>query len=249
MSSLTNHYETLGVAKHVDQRVIKKAFQRLAMKWHPDRVQADRKAQAEERFKEIRAAYEVLSDPVKRALYDQELNASQRQTDDARWRDSQERQKREERSQKAYQENSQQGYQQQAYQQPPNFSHSTSSALQLIGLGMCIAFSIVLAVWGYFQANPYTYFLYSALLTGLYLSYVISLDTRKWQRFSLFMSGSIIFCTTIFLVNCLIYWSAEWWLSIPAAERWDFYQTSKEFVVDSLIDGLDWMKNKLEELD
>src|SRR5207245_5854840 len=49
---------------------IKKAYRRLAMQYHPDRVGPDEKAAAEEKFKEITEAYEVLCDPEKRAVYD-----------------------------------------------------------------------------------------------------------------------------------------------------------------------------------
>jgi molecular chaperone DnaJ len=61
-------YEVLGVPQTADENEIKKAYRRLAMKYHPDRNQGD--AEAEERFKEVRAAYEVLSDAEKRATYD-----------------------------------------------------------------------------------------------------------------------------------------------------------------------------------
>jgi molecular chaperone DnaJ len=61
-------YEVLGVPQTADEGEIKKAYRRLAMKYHPDRNQGD--AEAEERFKQVQAAYEVLSDPQKRTAYD-----------------------------------------------------------------------------------------------------------------------------------------------------------------------------------
>ncbi len=61
-------YEVLGVPQTADESEIKKAYRRLAMKYHPDRNQGD--AEAEERFKQVQAAYEVLSDADKRAIYD-----------------------------------------------------------------------------------------------------------------------------------------------------------------------------------
>lgn len=61
-------YGTLGVARGADADAIKKAFRKLAVKYHPDRNPG---AQAEGRFKEINQAYEVLSDPERRALYDE----------------------------------------------------------------------------------------------------------------------------------------------------------------------------------
>lgn len=53
------------------QDEIKKAYKKMALKWHPDRVQDEgKKKEAEERFKKIGEAYEVLSDPQKKAFYD-----------------------------------------------------------------------------------------------------------------------------------------------------------------------------------
>lgn len=62
-----DYYEVLGVTRDADQKAIKDAFRRLALKYHPDRNKA---ADAEERFKEIAEAYAVLSDPNKRREYD-----------------------------------------------------------------------------------------------------------------------------------------------------------------------------------
>ncbi len=64
-------YEVLGVNKNASAADIKKAYRRLAMKHHPDRNTGDDAAKAEEQFKEIKAAYEILSDEQKRAAYDQ----------------------------------------------------------------------------------------------------------------------------------------------------------------------------------
>ena len=67
--SKRDYYEVLGVSKDAGERDIKKAYKRLAMKYHPDRTQGDKSK--EEQFKEVKEAYEVLNDDQKRAAYDQ----------------------------------------------------------------------------------------------------------------------------------------------------------------------------------
>ena len=70
MATKRDYYETLGVPKNASDEEIKKAYRKLAMKHHPDRNQASDKS-AEAKFKEAKEAYEMLSDPQKRAAYDQ----------------------------------------------------------------------------------------------------------------------------------------------------------------------------------
>ena len=67
--SKADYYELLGVERSADEKELKSAFRKMAMKYHPDRNPDDKLA--ETRFKEINEAYEVLRDPQKRAAYDQ----------------------------------------------------------------------------------------------------------------------------------------------------------------------------------
>ena len=69
MSTKRDYYDVLGVDKSADATAIKKAYRKLAMKYHPDKNPGDK--EAEEKFKEINEAYEVLSDETKRRNYDQ----------------------------------------------------------------------------------------------------------------------------------------------------------------------------------
>ncbi len=64
-----DYYEILGVSKDTSTEDIKKAYKELVKKWHPD-FHPENKAEAEQKFKEIHEAYEILSDPQKRAQYD-----------------------------------------------------------------------------------------------------------------------------------------------------------------------------------
>ena len=68
-----DYYKILGVSKTATEKEIKSAFRKLAQRYHPDKNPGDNKA--EEKFKEINEAYEVLGDPQKRAKYDR-LGAS-----------------------------------------------------------------------------------------------------------------------------------------------------------------------------
>ncbi|MBB1317950.1 molecular chaperone DnaJ [Shewanella sp. SR43-4] len=67
--SKRDYYEVLGVGRDTSEREIKKAYKRLAMKFHPDRNPGDKAAEAS--FKEIKEAYEILTDSDKKAAYDQ----------------------------------------------------------------------------------------------------------------------------------------------------------------------------------
>jgi len=72
MSDLSSddYYKILGVTKTADEKELKKAYRKLALKWHPDKNQ-DNKEKAEDNFKKVSEAYEVLSNKEKRNLYDQ----------------------------------------------------------------------------------------------------------------------------------------------------------------------------------
>ena len=66
-----DYYDILGVPRNAEEEDIKKAYRKLAMKHHPDRNQGDKAKASEEKFKEAKEAYEMLTDPQKRAAYDQ----------------------------------------------------------------------------------------------------------------------------------------------------------------------------------
>ncbi len=67
--SKRDFYEILGVQRGADEATLKSAFRKAAMKHHPDKNPGDKEAEA--KFKELNEAYQVLSDPQKRAAYDQ----------------------------------------------------------------------------------------------------------------------------------------------------------------------------------
>ena len=69
MAEKRDYYEVLGVQKNANADEIKKAYRKAAIQYHPDKNPGDK--QAEEKFKEAAEAYDVLSNPDKRARYDQ----------------------------------------------------------------------------------------------------------------------------------------------------------------------------------
>ncbi len=70
MAQKRDYYEVLGVSKNVTDEELKKAYRKLAKKYHPD-ANPDNKEEAEKKFKEVNEAYEILSDKQKRQMYDQ----------------------------------------------------------------------------------------------------------------------------------------------------------------------------------
>ena len=72
MAAKRDLYEVLGISKTADEKTIKKAYRKLAKKYHPDMNPGDKTA--EQKFKEVTDAYNILSDPEKRKLYDQYLS-------------------------------------------------------------------------------------------------------------------------------------------------------------------------------
>ena len=68
MAAKRDLYEVLGISKTADEKTIKKAYRKLAKKYHPDMNPGDKTA--EQKFKEATDAYNILSDPEKRKLYD-----------------------------------------------------------------------------------------------------------------------------------------------------------------------------------
>ena len=71
MATKRDYYEILGVPKNASDEELKKAYRKLAMKYHPDRNHGDTAKESEAKFKEAKEAYEMLSDGQKRAAYDQ----------------------------------------------------------------------------------------------------------------------------------------------------------------------------------
>uniref|UniRef100_A0A3P8X5Y9 DnaJ heat shock protein family (Hsp40) member B6a n=1 Tax=Cynoglossus semilaevis TaxID=244447 RepID=A0A3P8X5Y9_CYNSE len=67
---MVDYYQVLGVRRDASADDIKKAYRKLALRWHPDK-NPENKEEAEKKFKELSEAYEVLSDANKRTIYDQ----------------------------------------------------------------------------------------------------------------------------------------------------------------------------------
>ena len=70
-------YEVLGVSRDVNKETLQAVYKSLAREWHPDRHQGDGQAEAEKKFQEFSEAFQTLSDPVRRAAYDSEIDAAE----------------------------------------------------------------------------------------------------------------------------------------------------------------------------
>ena len=68
--SCSQWYDILEVARDASPADIKKAYRKLALKWHPDKCRTHSKTEAEDQFKKVSTAYAILSDPAKRQRYD-----------------------------------------------------------------------------------------------------------------------------------------------------------------------------------
>ena len=84
MKSKVNYYKVLGLVRSASGKEVKKAYHRLAKKWHPDKNKDENKEKAEANFKKIARAYEVLGDEETRRRYDRgedvdDPNAQQQQ--------------------------------------------------------------------------------------------------------------------------------------------------------------------------
>ncbi|XP_051483889.1 dnaJ homolog subfamily B member 8 [Apus apus] len=78
---MVNYYKILGLQKSASQDDVKRSYHKLALKWHPDKNPSN-KEEAEKKFKAISEAYNVLSDPQKRSLYDSRSHRERRATGD-----------------------------------------------------------------------------------------------------------------------------------------------------------------------
>ncbi|NXD66133.1 DNJB8 protein, partial [Eolophus roseicapillus] len=72
---MVDYYKVLGLKRSASQDDVKKSYHKLALKWHPDK-NPNNKEEAEKKFKAVAEAYEVLSDPQKRSLYDKSVKES-----------------------------------------------------------------------------------------------------------------------------------------------------------------------------
>merc|ERR1719502_1438705 len=77
LTDVVDHYGALEVEASADAATVKKAYRKLVLKWHPDKHPADRE-KAEEKIRSINEAYEILSNPTKRAAYDTQRTAIER---------------------------------------------------------------------------------------------------------------------------------------------------------------------------
>ena len=142
---MINHYHTLGIPESATPEMIKAAFKALAVQYHPDKHQGD--AHMEEQFKTINAAYQILSDPYKKAQFDLQLYHARMALSAASNR----------RKQPYHYQTPH--YRPRPYYRPGPINHkeNNKATLYAFGLTFAVALLVMLVRWSYFLYHQYKY--------------------------------------------------------------------------------------------